>query len=195
MKPLILLTIILASLSLKSYSKKDTIRSTIKFHINTRSTKIDTVSFDYYFSVKCETRIKSVLIELTASYERDNGINYFAHNQKLSFKYGQIGNIYSQEKNMKLLYATIYYPIKEILKVGYDFSINDQYNHSLYMGLKYKFIDIEIAFFQKLHRIKYSIEPVIKKWKKVKLTVQIKGLYLNNRFKWQNGLALNYDLN
>ena len=96
---------------------------------------------------------------------------------------------------MKLLYATIYYPIKEILKIGYDFSINDQYNHSLYIGVKYKFIDFEVAFFQKLHRIKYSIEPVIKKWKKVKLALQIKGLYLNNRFKWQNGLALNYDLN
>ena len=191
MKPLILLTIILAAFTLKAYPAKDTIRSVVKFHINTRSTKIDTVNFDYYFSIKSETRVKNILIELVASYERDNGINYFAHNEKLSFKYGQIGNIYSEEKNMKLLYATIYYPIKDILKVGYDFSINYQYNHSLYVGLKYKFIDIEIAFFQKLHRIKYSIEPIIKKWKKVKLTVQIKGLYLNNRFKWQNGLILN----
>ena len=103
-----ILILILIAFSLKAYPKKDTIRSVVKFHINTRSAKIDTVSFDYYFSIKSETRVKSVLIELTASYERDNGINYFAHNEKLSFKYGQIGNIYSEEKNMKLLYATIY---------------------------------------------------------------------------------------
>lgn len=194
MKQLIFLAIILTALSLKVYSEKDTIRSIVKFHINTRSAKIDTVSFDYYFSIKSETRVKGILIELTASYERDNGTNYFAHNEKLSFKYGQIGNIYSEEKNMKMFYTTIYYPIKDILKIGYDFSINKQYNHSVYMGLRYKFIDIEVAFFQKLHRIKYSIEPVIKKWKKVKLGIQIKGLYLNNRFKWQNGLVLNYKI-
>lgn len=191
-----ILTLIFVTFSLKAYPQKDTIRSTIKFHVNTRSAKFDTISFDYYFSIRSKTTIQKFLIVLTASYERDNGINYFAHTEKISFNYGQIGNIYSEEKDMKLLYATIYYPIKDILKIGYDFSMNyiKEYKHSIYLGIKWEFIDVEIAFFDKLYRIKYNIEPVIKKWKKVKLGIGIKGLYINKNFKWQNGLTLNYKI-
>lgn len=190
------LTLIFITFSLRAYSQDTTkIQSTIKFHINTRNAKSDTIKFDYYFSIKSETKIRKFLIDLTASYERDNGVNYFIHNEKISYVYGQIGNIYSEEKDMKLLYMTAHYPIKKYLKAGYDLSYNYSqriYSHSIYLGIKWEFIDIEIAFLNKLHRIKYSIEPVLKKWKKIKLGIMVKGLYIYQRFKWQNGIVINY---
>ena len=187
------LMLVLVTVMASSQDTIKTIQSDIKLHLNTRNAKIDTV-FDYYIGISSKIIIKKfVTIDLKGSYERDNGINYLSHYENISCKYGQTGYIYDTEKDIKLFYASIYYTFK-IFKAGYDYSYSEAGNHSIYLGIKWKFISAEIAFFNDVRRLKYLIEPVIKKWDKLSLKASIEGFYVPDKWKWTNGLVLNYKI-
>lgn len=165
-----------------------------KLHINIRNAKIDTV-FDYYVSIGSKIIIREfITINLKGSYERDNGIIYLAHSEIASCKYGQSGYIYDTEKDVKLFYASIYYPFLKVFKTGYDFSCSQTSKHSIYFSVTWEFINAEIAFFENIRRIKYVLNPILKKWDKLSLKANIEGLYIADKFKWQNGLSLNYTI-
>lgn len=170
------------------------IQSDVKLHINTRNAKIDTC-FDYYFGTGLKVIIKeSVTVDLKGSYERDNGIIYLAHQEKASCQYGQAGYIYDTEKDIKLFYASVYYPFLKIFKVGYDFSVDQDINHSIYLSVKWKFVSAQVVFLEDIRRIKYLVNPTIKKWKRLSLKANIEGFYVPEKFKWTNGLTLNYKI-
>ena len=189
---LVILLLLLINLSYSKETIKD-IQIDIDFHVNIRNAKIDTV-FDYYVSIGSKIIIKEfVTINLKGSYERDNGVFYLAHSEIASCKYGQTGYIYDTEKDVKLFYASIYHPFL-IFKTGYDFSYSETSKHSIYISVKWEFINAEIAFFENIRRIKYLLSPTIKKWDKLSLKAKIEGLYIADKFKWQNGLMLNYKI-
>lgn len=167
-------------------------QSEITAHINTRNAKENT-TFDYYFGTGFKTTIKFVTINLKNSYERYNGVTYLAHSEKASCKYGQLGYDYDTEKNIDLFYASTYYSFK-LFKAGYDFSVDQNIKHSIYLNFKWKFIDAEIAFLDHVRRLKYLIDPIIKKWDKVSLKAKVEGFYVPGKFKWQNGLSINYKI-
>lgn len=188
------LTLVLVAALASSQDTIKTIQSDIKLHLNTRNAKIDIV-FDYYIGISSEIIIKEfITIDLKGSYERYNGINYLSYYENISCKYGQAGYIYDTEKDIRLFYTSIYYTFK-IFKAGYDYSYSGASNHSIYLGIKWKFISAEIAFFNDIRRLKYLINPTIKKWDKLSLKANIEGFYVPDKFKWQNGLSLNYKIN
>lgn len=200
---MIIILILLNYLTAFSQESNDTIKSvraTLQLHANTRNAKIDTIVFDHYLSAGTQLKIKEfVTINLKGSYERDNGLMYWGYMGDAVWKYGQAGYIFDTEKNVNLLYVTAYYPVIKIFKIGYDFSVNfNQSNicyHSIYAGVKWEWISAEIAFFDKLHRIKYSLIPTIKRWDRLSLGIKVEGLYVSDKFKWSNGLTLNYKVN
>lgn len=191
---LIILQILPILISAFAQDTIQSIQSDISFHVNTRNAKTDTC-FDYYFSIGTKTIIKEfVTIDLKGNYERDNGIIYLAHTEKASCKYGQTGYIYDTEKDVKLFYVSVYYPFLKIFKAGYDYSYSDMSKHSVYINLKWKFVEAEVAFFEDMRRIKYLINPTIKRWKQLSLKANIEGFYVPDKFKWQNGLTFDYKI-
>jgi len=188
------LILVLTTALAYSQDTSKTIETEIRLNVNTRNAKIDT-AFDYYIGIGSKIVVKGVItIDLKGSYERDNGTIYSSHSEKVSYKYGQVGYIYDTEKDVKLFYTSIYYPFLKIFKVGYDFSIDQKINHSIYLGVKWQFIEIEITFLDEVRRIKYLINPVIKKWNRLSLNANIEGFYIKSKFKWQNGVMLNYKI-
>lgn len=186
--------VLMASLSFSQDTIK-VIQSDVKLHLNTRNAKIDTC-FDYYFGLGTKVIIKEfVTIDLKGSYERDNGLNYLAHSEKASCKYGQVGYKYDTEKDIKLFYASIYYPFLKIFKAGYDYSYSEASKHSAYISIKWKFISAEVVFFNDIRRVKYLLNPTLKKWDRLSLKANIEGFYVPGKFKWTNGLTLNYKIN
>ncbi len=186
--------LLLASMTFAQDTIK-TIQTDVRLHLNTRNAKIDTC-FDYYIGIGSKIIVKKfVTIDLKGSYERSNGINYLAHSEKASCKYGQVGYDYDTEKDVKLFYASAYYTFWKMLKVGYDFSIEQVPNHSVYLGFKWKFISAEIVFLDDLRRFKYLFNPTLKKWKNMTLQANIEGFFVPGKFKWANGITFCYKIN
>lgn len=189
---IVLIFVLIASLSFSQDTIK-LIQSDVSLHLNIRNAKIDTC-FDYYFGFGFKTTIKKVTIDLKGSYERDNGINYLSHSERVSYKYGQTGYLYDTEKDIRLFYASVYYPFLKIFKAGYDYSYSETHKHSAYIRIKWKYISAEMVFLESVRRFKYLINPTIKKWDKLSLKANIEGLYIPDKFKWQNGMSLFYKI-
>lgn len=190
-----ILTLLLTNSFVLSQDTIKTIQTEVRLHLNTRNAKIDTC-FDYYVGIGSKITIKKfVIIDLKGSYERSNGINYLAHSEKASCKYGQVGYKYDTEKDIKLFYTSAYYTFWKMLKVGYDFSVQQVPNHSVYLGFKWKFISGEIVFLEDLRRFKYLINPTLKKWDRLSLKANIEGFYVPGKFKWNNGITFNLKIN
>lgn len=196
---LTMLIVMLVLLSAMAFSQDTAkaIQTEVSLHINTRYSKIDTC-FDYYFSAGSKTVIKKfVIIDLSGSYEREHGVIYLSHSEKASCKYGQVGYMYDTGKEIKVFYASVYYTFLKILKAGYDFSIDQDANHSIYLGFKWRFVNAEIVFLEDLRRFKYLFDPTMwkgKKWEKISLKLKIEGFYVPGKFRWTNGLTLSYKI-
>ncbi len=176
------LMLVLISAWASSQDTIKTIQTDIRLHINTRNAKTDTI-FDYYVSIGTRTIVKDfVTVDLKGVYERDNGTAYLSHYESASCKYGQTGYAYDTEKDVKLFYASIYYTLLKAFKAGYDFSIDQEINHSIYLGVRWEFVSAEIAFLNHVRRFKYLIDPTIKKWDRLSLKASIE-------------LSLNYKMN
>lgn len=199
----LLIIILLSIVNNIVYSQQDTLQpNKLKTSVilNSRSNKIDTIPFDYYYGIETELSIKNnIFFNFKASYERDNGNFYYKLNPETGFNYAKFEYLKDQEKTIEYFSSSIYYPFwKKRIKIGYDYEYNiykDINNHNIYIGFKYDFLKTEISFFENVKRFKFSINPKIEMKSKYLIGIDINGLYLEDeKFIWNSGLKLTYNM-
>ena len=165
----------------------------IQFDVNTRSSKIDTV-FDYHFGLGVkDTLFKTVETNVYGSLERGEGVLYYQYKGALSNKFLKLSHITDTEIDAQITSLNVFYTIsKKGVKtsLGVDFSYSDTILYGGYFSVKYKFISIETAFNTRVYKVEYLINPKKEINERFKIGVIIKGTFIENEYRWQNGVNL-----
>lgn len=161
----------------------------IKLHLNSRNAK-EVPEFDYYSKLKVSTLIDSAFeLSVMANYERDNGINYYSYSASVNHNYFNTEYYKDTEIDIEYLSTSLLYPINKVLKTGYNIMITDTILHSININFKYKFIYIDLSFFDNIRKLKVSINPELTV-KKVSIGLDMGLLYVIEKLKWNSGLTL-----
>jgi hypothetical protein len=135
--------------------------------------------------------------ELSSNIERDRGTLYYSYKGDIQHEYFKISHINDTEKDIIISSANLFYPIKikkATIKLGFDASYTDVFLGGGYIGVKYKFVSIETAFFDTFYKFTYKIEPKLKLNEYLSVSVFVKGVLVEDKYKWRNGLKLNIEL-
>ena len=189
---LIVFAILLFS-AFKSFSQKIT-RLEFEENINTRSSKSDTIPFDWYTK-------QSITLELDSTYlfyamyniERDNGLDYYSYEVRFETTYFAIKRYFDTEKDIDIYTSSVYYPLLKYFKLGYDFSyVSKEENHNIYIGFVYKdWISAECAFLTEILRYQIMFKPSITLWEKLSIGPSVNIISVDDVIKWSIGLNLN----
>lgn len=169
--------------------------------LNTRSAKIDSLKYDWYYKGECNLQFDSIYdVYLMYNRERDNAVLYYSYEVKFTSKYFSSRRFFDTEKNIDITNSSVYYPLvytknknKYQFKTGYDFSfIDSTTNHNIYTSLSYErdgieWIYLESAFFDELLRFEYRINPTFMIFKNMYIGVGINGILIKDKFKWNAG--------
>ncbi len=166
----------------------------IGLHLNARNAKTAKV-FDYYFKLTTKTVIDSAYtIKLMGNYERDEGINYYSYSIEFETKYGSSEYYKDTEKEVEYLSLAMFYPVSDWLRIGYSYMRTEVSYHSVFIGLRWKFIYVDLSFFDKIHKLKAVANPQYNLTKKLKLGIEAGIISIQNELKWVGGLTFNYKL-
>jgi len=167
--------------------------SQIEFDVNTRSSKVDTV-FDYHFGIGVkDTLIKGFESNIYGSVERDEGVFYYQYKTSLSNDFLKLSHLKDTEIEAQMTSLNVFYTIKKgktKTALGVDFSYSDTILYGGYVGIKYKFISIETAFNTRIYKVEYLINPKWEVNEKLKIGIKIKGTFIEDKYRWQNGINL-----
>ena len=164
----------------------------VTFEVNTRSAKVDTC-FDYFVGAGVTDSILNKFeVAAFGSFERDRGTYYHSYKCSISNQYFKVSHITDTEKDINISSCNVYYSmnIKDVTtRLGFDLSYTDTILYGAYLSLKYKSLKIDAAFNSKLYNFAYSYNPRLKVSERIALGIIIKGFYIEEKFKWQNGIT------
>lgn len=137
----------------------------IAHHVNFRDPKDDSNKVDWWIGGKASL-IFDALLDLTfyikGNTERDNGIRYYQHTEKVSFRYGYIQYYIDTEDSIELFNITGYYVFFDIFKVGADFALDHwEEKYGAYFAVELEWLFVEISFLREINRIRASLSPTI----------------------------------
>jgi hypothetical protein len=156
---------------------------------NFRNAKEDTV-FDWYNKHEIRAQFDSVYdFYGMCNRERENGTYYWSYQIMFQAKYFKLDRFFDTEKDIDYLSGSIFYPVYEWLKIGYDFSyISEQENHSIYINLKYKeWFYSEVVFLEEILRYKIELNPKLKVKDWFFLGLKSDILFVEEKYKWNVG--------
>lgn len=188
-----------------SSSNQDTIK-TKHFRwshgVNFRDPLNEDNPIDWHISMSFLAEFDSLMgleTEIKGTYERDNGIKYYSHSERLGFRYGCISYIRDTEDSINLFSVSAFYPFLKYFRAGVDLSwMHHEEKYGAYIGFKAKFGSAEIVFWDELRRIKGEIShkfPIGKK-KIFFIGLKANALYLGGKkFDWNAGYTAEFQLN
>lgn len=170
-------------LAFNSYSQS------FELHNNFRNSKVDTIPFDWYVSLKYNTNNLS----FKTSIERDNGKIYYCLSESFEDKNFYLKYLYDTELKADMISTALFYSTNGF-KAGFDISKQNEFVYGVLIAFKCKLFYITTIFWDKLLRLDYEFCPKIKINQQMSVGLGINGLYLNEKYKWNSGLTLNYKL-
>lgn len=182
------LLLILLLLPLNLFSQKE-----LSLHLNARNAKT-TDQFDYYSKLTLVVVDTSYTLNLMGNFERDEGVNYYSYSCGIEFKYASTEYYKDTEKEVEYLSLALFYPVSDWLRIGYNYMRTEVSYHSIFIGLRWKFIYVDLSFFDKIHKLKAVANPQYNLTKKLKLGIEAGIISIQNELKWVGGLTFNYKL-
>jgi len=193
-----IITIILLLLSISTFGqdtlkhKKDTLFKEFDLSFSIRNPKEDSCMFDYLISQSTTLKYKKLILFYKVTYERQNDINYFSHQEKLEYRFCQVHNFYDADRGIKFISATAYYQ-----KKGFKIGVSNMYETTkntflIYTCYKYKTISSEIYFLDKVNKVIVSFSPILKTYKQ--LSIGFKGNYIYSNNKSSYNVLLSFML-
>ncbi len=165
----------------------------IGLHLNARNAKT-TDLFDYYTKLTLMVVDTSYTFNLMGNFERDEGVNYYSYSCGVGFKYASTEYYKDTEKEVEYFSVATFYPVTKWLRIGYNFMRTNVNYHSIFIGLKWKFISVDLSFFDKIHKLKAVANPEYKLTKNFKIGIEAGIISIQNELKWSSGVTLKYVL-
>lgn len=163
-------------------------------NFNTRNSKSDSISFDWYIKQSITLEIDSIY-QFYGMYntERDNGHDYYSYEVKFQTTYFTVQRFFDTEKDIDLYTSSVYYPLFKYFKLGYDFSyVSKEENHNIYIGFSYKdWVSAECAFLTDILRYQITLKPTVVLWKKISVGPVVNIMSVDDNMKWSAGINLN----
>ena len=187
-------------LSVAEDSIPNNIHFKIAHSVNFRDPKDDKNKIDWWVGGKSTLSLDSLLgltFYIKASTEKDNGIRYYQHTEKISFKYGYAQYYKDTEDKIELLNITGYYVIFDIIKIGADFSWDHwKRKYGLYAAVDWNWLFVEISYFREINRIRASIEPTMSFGKKKLLSfgLDCEVNYVDKLIDWKAGYSIQFKI-
>jgi len=161
--------------------------SQISIHGNLRNAK-DTSKFDYWAGVEINIKDSVMEYKVGGSIERDEGKGYYSYYGSVNHTYGNIQVFTDTEKDIEFWSFALYYPVS-IFRIGVEEIFTSNHELTCYVGLKHKYLAIDFSFYNKVKKLQYSLDPY-REFGNIKLGLKIKGIYIDQKFKWNAGINL-----
>ena len=181
----------------------NTVHFKIGHTLNFRDPKADSNRVDWHVGLSGSIlfdSLKQLQVALYGSYERDNGKFYYAHSEKVGFRYGYINHIVDTEDSIFLFSVSGYYPVLKYFKVGMDVSWDySKWKYGTYIGFNVQdWLSLEMIFWNNIQRVKGTLSPSIKLGKNKKIAMGIKAKVLMvgviDKIDWNAGYFIEYSV-
>lgn len=173
----------------------------VKHHVNFRDPKDEKNKMDWWVGGKASITFDSLhalSFYIKGSTEKDNGIRYYQHTEKVAFKYGYTQYYIDTEDSIELLNITGYYVFIDIFKVGADFAWDHwEEKYGAYFAVELDWFFAEISFFKEINRIRASLTPAIALGKKeiFSFGLDCEVNYVDKLIDWKAGYSIGVKLN
>jgi hypothetical protein len=165
--------------------------------LNSRNSVLSN-KFDYYSKVKLAYIMKDTnnIFKISGGYERTNGLMYHQFSTSAESKYSDIEYYIHTYKKIEYITASLYYPVWKYVDIGYNlmkYNVNGKsvvkyntgYINSAYIKIKYKALDFDIAFSNKINRVDLDFKPAYK-WYGINVDI----LYIDKIYIWNIGVTI-----